>query len=127
MNKLIDILFNHERYQTIATIICAILLICFYGCEVKCKSILNPTEKVTRAELDVEIEALIAKANAGYASLEQQEKLRDILFQQAMSSASTGIFNPIALITSCAGLLGVGATVDNVRKRKEIKRLTTET
>jgi len=127
MGKLLNTLFNHERYQTISIIVSALLLLFFYGCEPKCKSIYNPAENVTRAELDIEIDMLIGKANAGYASLESQEELRKLLFEQALTAASTGTVNPIALLTSIGAILGVGATVDNVRKRKEIKRITTET
>lgn len=125
MKKLLDTLFNHERYQSISIIICAALLVYFYGCEPKCQSITQPNLQVTRAELDIEVESIIAKANIGYMSLEQQEELRDLILQQAISAASTGAINPIALITSVGTILGVGATVDNVRKRREIKRLTT--
>lgn len=124
MKKLLETLFNHERYQTISIIVCSLLLLYFYGCEPKCKSITSPDTNVTRAELDIEVEQIIARANIGYASLEQQEKLRQLLFQQALAAASTGTVNPLSLFTSVGILLGVGATVDNVRKRKEIKRLT---
>lgn len=125
MKNILDTLFNHERYQTISIIIAAALLLYFYGCEPKCKSITKPRQQVTRAELDAEVESIIAKANIGYISLEQQEELRQLLFQQALTAAATGTINPIALMTSVGALLGLGATVDNVRKRKEIKRLTT--
>lgn len=125
MKKLLDTLFNHERYQTISLLIATGLLLWFLGCEPKCKSLIDPTQRITRGELDIEIEILISKANLEYASLEQQEKLRDFLLQQALTSASTGTVNPIALMTSVAALLGLGATADNVRKRKVIKRLTT--
>jgi len=80
---------------------------------------------VTRGELDIEVEQIIAKANLGYASLEQQEELRKILFQQALAAASTGSVNPLSLFTSLGIILGVAASVDNVRKRQEIKKLTT--
>ena len=125
MKNLLSTLFNHERYQTISIIACALLLLWFYGCEPKCQSILNTETKVSRAELETEIDIFIAKANAGYTSLEQQEQLRQLLFEQALQSAATGAFNPIALMTSVGAILGLGATADNIRKRKEIKRLST--
>lgn len=126
IKKLIETLFNHERYQTISIIVAALLLLYFFGCVPKCKSIFNPAETVTRAELDIEIDILIAKANAGYASIESQEELRELLFQQAILAATTGTINPIALLTSVGAVLGVGATVDNVRKRKVIKKLSND-
>jgi len=126
MKNLLLTLFNHERYQTISIIVSALLLIGFYGCEPRCKSIINPAETVSRAELDIEIDTVIAKANAGYASLESQEELRQLLFEQSIKAASTGTFNPIAVMTSIGAILGLGATVDNVRKRKVIKKLSND-
>lgn len=123
MKNLLSTLFNHERYQTIAIIVAFLFLGIFYGCQPQIKSILDPSMRITRAGLDAEIEVFIAKANIGYASLERQEKLQELLFQQSLVSVSTGAFNPIALMTSVAALLGVGAVTDNVRKRKEIKIL----
>ncbi len=125
MKKLLDTLLNHERYQTISLLLATGLLIWFLGCEPKTQSLIDPTQQVTRGQLDIEIDTIISKSNIAYASLEKQEKLRDFMFQQAMIGATTGAVNPIALLTSIAALLGAGATVDNVRKRKEIKRLTT--
>lgn len=125
MKKLLETLFNHERYQTISLLIAAVLLIWFLGCEPKCKSIISLDRTVTRAELELEIESVITKANMGFASLEKQEQLRDLLFQQVLLGASTGQVNVLALMTSIGATLGLGAAADNIRKRKEIKRLTT--
>jgi len=123
MKNLLPTLFNHERYQTISIIVSALLLIGFYGCEPKCFDPMNPGERITRTELDISIDTFIAKANAGYASLEQQEELRAFLLEQSLNTAATGNLNPLALITSICTILGIGAGVDNVRKRKEIKKL----
>jgi len=124
MKNLLLTLFNHERYQTISIIAAGILLIGFYGCEPKCFDPMNPAERITRSELDITIENFIAKSNAGYASLEQQEEMRAFLLEQAIRSGTSGTVNPLALITSAAAIMGMGAGVDNVRKRKEIKKLT---
>jgi len=126
MKNLLLTLFNHERYQSVSIITCAVLLLFFYGCEPKCKSIINPNTQSSRSELDAEIEILVSRANSGYASLEQQEQLRQLLFEQTIASATSGTVNPVALMTSIGAILGLGATVDNVRKRKEIKRITTQ-
>ncbi len=123
MKKLIDILLNHERYQTISFLVVLALLIWFLGCEPKTQSLIDPTQKVSRAQLDIEIDTIISKSNIAYASLEKQEKLREFLFQQAITAASTGTVNPIALMTSVGAILGLGATVDNIRKRKTVKEL----
>lgn len=123
MKDFLKNLFNHERYQVISILLAAGLLIYFYGCQPKVPSIINPNNEISRAELDIEVENFIARANFGYASLTQQEALRQMLFEQAMIAASTGAFNPVAMMTSVGAILGIGATVDNVRKRKRIKVL----
>ena len=125
MKNLLLLLFNHERYQSISIIIAGVLLLFFYGCEPRVKSIIEPGTQITRSELDAEIEIFVAKANAGYTSLESQEKLREVLFEQALTATSTGTINPIGVLTSIGVILGLGAGIDNVRKRKEIKKLTT--
>ena len=125
MQNFLKTLLNHERYQTISCLLVGLLLAFFYSCQPTCRSPLDPEIEITRAQLDMEIDVFVAKANMGYQTLEHKEQLRDILFQQAMATASGAAFNPIALLTTAGAVLGLGATVDNVRKRKEIKRLST--
>lgn len=116
-------LFNHERYESIAIIIAAGLLIWFYGCDSKVPSIINPEIQVNRTELQMEIDQLLSLAEYRYTQLDQQDLLKEALLTHAMLVAQGGTLNPIAVITAIAGILGIGATVDNVRKRKEIKSL----
>jgi len=122
---LIKKLFNHERYQSLAVITVIVLLAIFFGCESKVTSINNPTQKVTRAELQLELDVMIAKCKIGLKKLDRQDELRNLILQQALITASTGTINPLALITSLGTILGIGATVDNVRKRKDIKKIKT--
>lgn len=123
MHECLKTLFNHERYQTIAVIVTCLLLIWFYGCESTCQSLIDPTKKLNAIELQGELDLILAKAENGRASIEQQEQLKKTILQQAIIAAQTGTINPIALLTSVGTILGIGATVDNVRKRKEIKTL----
>lgn len=123
MKKLLDILFNHERYQTLSIALASILLLIWWGCQGRAPSLIDPTKNVTRAELENELDLMLLRAEQGFARIEQREEIMNLIFQQALIAGQTGTINPFALLTSVGTILGVGATVDNVRKRKEIKTL----
>ncbi len=116
-------LFNHERYQMIAIITVCQLLIWNYGCQSKVASIYDPNLTVTRGQLHIEVDTFLANAELRYKQLDQQDQLKNALFQSLVAYTATGGVNPAAMLTTIVGILGIGATVDNVRKRKEIKRL----
>lgn len=124
MKELLDTLFNHERYQTISVIIAASMLLWFYGCESTCPSLLDPTSKINRTQLQAELDIIVIKAEAAAVSLDAQDHLKDLLLQQALTAGAAGTVNPLALVTGIAAILGIGAGADNVRKRIEIKKLT---
>lgn len=123
MLEKIKIFLNHERYQAIAIGLVLILLAVMFGCQSKVSSIINPTLQVSRDELQLELNQLLSTAEIKFSQLDQQDQLKATLYQIGLVTAQTGTFNPIGLITAIAGILGVGATVDNVRKRKTIKTL----
>ena len=127
MKKLLDILFNHERYQTIAIITAAVLLLFWWGCQGTAPSLLYPEKQVTRAVLENELDLMLLRAEQGFAKIQQREEIMNLIFQQALIAGQTGTVNPFALLTSIGTILGVGATVDNVRKRKELKSLKSGT
>jgi hypothetical protein len=118
------LLFNHERYQSISVIICIVLLAVCYGCQSKIESLVSPGKQITREELDIELTALIATAEVRYNRLDQQDELKQALYQIGSLTAQTGSFNPQGLVTTLFSILGVGAITDNVRKRLEIKKLS---
>ena len=123
MRKLLLALFNHERYQTLSVIAVAILVITLSSCTPKCHSILTPTKQINQLELEAEVEILNAKIQTEFESLEQQAKLKQLLFDTAKVSIATGSFDPMSAATAVIGLLGGGAMIDNARKRKIIKQL----
>lgn len=125
MKKLKNLL-NHERYQAIAIAVILALLVWFYGCESKVASLSDPAKQVTRAELKIELDTILASAEHRYSQLDKQDALRQAIVEHALIVGQTGALNPYGLIALVAGALGVGATVDNVRKRAEIKNLKNE-
>ena len=116
--------FNHERYQVIAFAVTFAITIWLYGCPSKVPSLSTPSILVTRDQLQIELDTLLASAQAKFAALDKQDEFKQTLFESALVWARTGSLNPIGIITAMAAIAGVGATVDNVRKRREIKALS---
>ncbi len=116
-------LFNHERYQSIAVLAIMLFLLWFYGCDSKCDSLTRANTQVTRSGLALEIQSLQGLAELRYADLDRQDAFRSTIVEQALIVGATGTLNPYGVLAMLAGTLGIGATVDNVRKRNEIKTL----
>lgn len=114
---------NHERYQIITAIICIFLLVAGLCCESHVLSLQHPTKKVNREQLTAEVEYFMAIAETRFAALGRQDQWKALAFDQIALWSTAGTFNPAGLIPLIAGILGVGALTDNVRKRITIKKL----
>lgn len=125
MADLIKNLFNHERYQTITFICIAAILAGIASCESTAPSIINPTMRVNREQLQNEANAILAKIDSAELEIDRQDRLKELLFNQAIIASQGQPINPVGLITSLGTILGIGAFTDNVRKRKVIKKLET--
>lgn len=118
--------FNHERYQAVSFIIACTLLVLHFGCEPKCHSVFEPTKKISRAELEEEITIAQSRIEAANLSLEQQQEVLDFLFSQAVIASSGQALNPLSVILGIGSILGLGAGIDNIRKRKDVKKLESQ-
>jgi len=123
MKKLLLALFNHERYQTISIIFSLLLLVVWLGCDPKASSIRNPAIKLNRTQLQAELDGIIAQVQNSVTDMNKQEELLNYLFQQSVIIGQTGAVNPIGILVGLGGILGIGAGIDNARKRKTIKTL----
>lgn len=123
MKKLLSTLLNHERYQSIAIVLITALLIWTYGCPSKVDSLRSPGNRLTRTEFEIEVTSLLATAEVRLLDLDRQDNIKRLIFDNLLLTAQSGQFNPVGLGMGIATILGIGATVDNVRKRKEIKNL----
>jgi hypothetical protein len=109
--------FNHNRYKTLSSIFCIILLFIFYGCESKCHSIIDPTKQISLPELQQEINLLCYKAQAEANEIMKQDQLKNFLWTSSIATIQTGQFNWLAFLTGASSLIGAGAITDNVRYR----------
>jgi len=108
---------NCSRYKVVAGIVCVVILLICYGCPAKCNSILHPGTRLTSRQLQTEIDTFYSLAAAEANDLSKEEELRQYLFDQAITVASTGVFSWYQLATGLGSIIGIGALADNVRYR----------
>lgn len=112
-----------DNKPVIFTIIVTVLMI-FYivACEPKVKSLNNNHQLVTRQELQFELENILRTAELRMAQLDQQERIRQLVLQNALLTLQGTTFNPVGLITAIAALYGLGQAGTKVTKAvKKIK------
>lgn len=108
----------------IAVALAMVLFAWTYGCESKVRSLTHDQLLVTRDELRFELDTLIRKAELKYEQLNQQDMIRQTIYNHLSLIAQTGTINPLGVVTALGTLLGIGATADNIRKRKIINANT---
>jgi len=123
MLKISDLVQNWPK--TIALLILTALLFWSYSCQPQVRSLIHPDVKVTRPELQIELDSIIATAEFRMAQLDRQEAFRDVIFKNALLMAETGTLNPIGIITLLTGLYGVTRGVKDVKDRVKKKSNST--
>lgn len=78
-----------------------------YACEPKELSLLNKGVKVTRPELQLELDQLLALADLRMVGFEKQERIRAIILQNAMILVQGQPMNPIGILTGIASIYGI--------------------
>lgn len=122
INKLLKFL-NHERCQVLAALVCLVLIFWGTSCESKVTSLANPAIRVTRAELQAEVDSFLVRAAQRFKNLDLQDSFKALVFDKVLLFTQTGRFNPAGIVQACITILGIGAIADNVTKRKELKKL----
>lgn len=107
--------------KTIAILVLTALLFWGYSCQPETKSLIYAGEKVTRPELQIELDTIIATAEIRMADLNQQEAFRDLIFKNALIVVETGTMNPAGIITLLAGLYGITRGAKDIRDRVKKK------
>ena len=78
---------------------------------------------VTRAELELEVDHFLKSAEIRYRELDQLDEFKRAIFAAAMEFMSQGKINPVAIALTLGNILGLGAVLDNLRKRTYINTL----
>lgn len=123
---------RHNQGVFAALVISVGILAWTFGCESQVGSLKEPARLVTRPELALEVEQLTRdlenrldilhkEAELKFAKLDRDDEIKRKLLEFGMVAAETGTVNPAGLIGLVAGILGIGAIVDNRIKDKVIK------
>lgn len=124
INKIKD--WFSDRWIIIWGLITILFVLYFmFGCQSETKSLLDPKQKVTRLELQSEIDFLLQQTQARIEDLDKQDAIRNMILNQAIVIAQTGTVNPIGVMTSILAILGIFSTADDIRLRKKLKKTLT--
>jgi len=118
-----------KKHKTlIVTILVAIgFSIYCYGCEPKVSSLTDRKVRVNRQELQLELDQIINMAQLRMASLDQQDKFRAVVLQNALVLVQGQPLNPLGIITAIASVYGImqgSSNLTKVVKDNRIKKRT---
>jgi len=122
--KLSDLIENWPK--AIALIVLTTILFWGYGCPPRTRSLLTYEKKITRPELQIELDTIIATAEFRMADLDHQDQFRDIVFKNALLMVEGETLNPVGILTMLAGLYGVTRGIKDAKDRINQKVKTRE-
>ncbi|MBA7714915.1 hypothetical protein ES703_123947 [subsurface metagenome] len=117
--KLADLVESWPK--TFAIIALTVLLFWGYSCQPKVASLITEGKQVGRAELQIELDTIVATAEFRLADLDRQEAFQDLIFKNALVMVETGTLNPVGIITMLAGLYGISRGAKDLKDRVEKK------
>ena len=102
-------------------------LIFVYACEPKTSSLDGSLKKVTREELRLQLDNILATAQLRMIDLDRQDRIRSIILQNALILVQGQPFNPMGIITGFAAIYGIsqggytiGKKVKTVANKRKI-------
>ena len=114
---------RHNQFLALALAVAIAFSIWLIGCESSVISPTNPPKKVTRPELNVERDHVLAEFKLAYEDLAKQDLFKQKLFEIGLVAAQGGTVNPVGAGVTLLGILGIGAVADNRKKDSVIKTL----
>lgn len=112
--------FKRETGEIIAIGIVLLCTIWIHSCESQVYSPSGNGTKLTRAELQNELDTYLALAKVRFEQLDKQDEFKEAIFNIGINIAEGGTISPLGVALILGNIIGLGATVDNVRKRKVI-------
>lgn len=117
---------RHNSGVCIGVILAVFFMLWVFSCESTVISMVDSSVKVTRVELLAEVDMFLARAEARLQDLDRQDLVKQTVFNSIAEILATGTINPAAVFLTLGNILGIGAIVDNVRKRTHIATLRSD-
>ena len=104
-----------NNWKAVLIGVTTVLLMMFYiGCQARTKSLSDPKRLVSRGELQIELNNVLATAELRMADLDKQEAIRSLILQNALVLASGGTLNPVGIISAIAAVYGLATAGQKV-------------
>jgi hypothetical protein len=114
---------RHNQGLALAAVICLAMGVYLVGCESSVTSPVNPPKRVTRVQLEAEVERLMVDVELAVEDLNKQDLFKQKLFEIGLAAAQGGTINPVGAGVTLLGILGIGAVADNRKKDSIIKTM----
>jgi len=112
---------NDQHWYLIAIVIICATIFWTYGCESQVSSLIDPTQKVNRMELQVEIEYVAGIARTRVADLDKQDEIKQALFDALTVVSQGGQVNAMGLLNLAAT---IGAISFGLNRNQKLKKLS---
>jgi hypothetical protein len=109
---------NDNHWFIVAAALISILFFYGYGCESQTNSLINPEKKVTRGELQAELEYLASIADVRIADLDKRDAIKQELLDAANVIGTGGTINASGLVNLAAT---IGAISFGLNRNQQLK------
>lgn len=116
-------LIRHNPGLSVGVPLCCCVLFWVYACQSSVVSLVNPNIMITRVQLVAEVDSMLAEAESKFEDLDRQDLVKGTIFNSVLDLASGKAIDPLSIIITLAGILGIGAGVDNIKKATYINTL----
>lgn len=124
--KRIYAFIRHNSGICIGFALLPLVLLYAYSCQSTVVSLVQTNRKVTRTELIAEVDLILARAEAKFQDLDRQDLVKSTIFNSLLELSQGKPINPAGIALVIGNILGLGAVIDNIRKRTHINTLKGE-